>query len=40
MVVDPNEAVPTDGGEDDEEASGWRARLKNYYRKVLSPARY
>jgi len=40
MVVDPNEAVPMDGEEDDEEDDGWRARITDYYRKLLSPARY
>jgi hypothetical protein len=39
MVVDPNEAVSVDG-DDDEEEDGWRARIKRYYRKVFSPARY
>jgi hypothetical protein len=40
MVVDPNEAVPMDGEDDEDDASGWRARIKDYYRKLLSPARY
>lgn len=38
MVVDPDEAVPLE--DDEEEASGWRAKLKRYYRKLFSQARY
>jgi hypothetical protein len=41
MVVDPNEAVSVDSEDDeDEEASSWRAKLKDWFRKLLSPARY
>lgn len=39
MVVDPDEAVSLDG-EDEDAESGWRARLKRYYRKLFSQARY
>lgn len=41
MVVDPNEAVPVDDGDDEgEEPSSWRAKVSNYLRKLYSPARY
>lgn len=38
MVVDPSEAQSIE--DDDEESDGWRAKIKSYYRKVFSPARY
>jgi len=40
MVVDRDEAVPLDEDEDDEADPSLLDRVKSYYRKVFSPARY
>jgi hypothetical protein len=40
MVVDPNEAVPVDGEDDEDEEASWLAKLKDWFRKLYSPARY
>lgn len=42
MVVDPDEAVSTDRDDGQESADDPSVldRLKSYYRKVFSPARY
>ena len=37
VLDDQFRAVPMD---DEDDASGWRAWIKDYYRKLLSPARY
>ncbi|MFB6188863.1 MAG: hypothetical protein ABEI57_03180 [Halapricum sp.] len=42
MVVDPDEAVSTEQEDGDERADDPSVldRIKSYYRKVFSPARY
>jgi len=40
MVVDPDQAVPLEEDGEDDEERGWWAKIKSYYRKLFSQARY